>query len=220
MRDPRVVQRGVLGVVVGLRLAPVLDLLRRQVGQRIDDGHAIAHLLAVVDHGQLDGLDAVTVDRAGLVGAHQIGAADHGHVFGDLQAFHAAALGDVAREITWQQLGLNRRLGGLDQIAADFGDALGDRAGAGLFDHGDQLAGLGDGLGDVLGAAPAEIDVVEGLFGGAHLDLEREAALGRRLARGGLDLDLDVLVRITLRHGRSATERPLTWRSATGRWPS
>ena len=56
----------------------------------------VAHQLAVRDHRQLHGLDGLLVDRALLVGAHQVGDADHGDLVDGLQTGEAGALGHVA----------------------------------------------------------------------------------------------------------------------------
>src|SRR5205814_4641225 len=112
-------------------------------------------------------------------------------IFGDLQTFRGTALVDVARDVDWQQLGLDGRLVRFDEVTADLRNALRERAGGLLLEDGYQLAGLGDGLGHVLGASSAEVHVVERLFDRAHLDLEREAALRRRFTTWRLDFYFD-----------------------------
>ena len=65
-------------------------------GRRVEDGHPVAHQLAVGDHGHLHRLHGVQVDGAALVCGQQIRHADHGDLVDSLQTRHAAAFFDVA----------------------------------------------------------------------------------------------------------------------------
>ena len=94
--DPRPVQGRVLGVVAGLVDPPLLDLLGVEAGRRVEDGDAVAHQLAVGDHRQLDGLDALEVDDALLVHGHQVGDAEHRDLVDRLEPGEAGAIGRVA----------------------------------------------------------------------------------------------------------------------------
>ena len=71
--DPRPVEGGVHGVVARLVDSPLLDLLGVEAGRGVQNGHPIAHQLAVRDHRELDGLDGLEVDRALLVRGHEVG---------------------------------------------------------------------------------------------------------------------------------------------------
>ena len=53
---------------------------------------------------ELHGLHALEVDGALLVGAHQVGDADHGDLVDGLQAGEAGAVGDVADVVVGGQL--------------------------------------------------------------------------------------------------------------------
>ena len=196
--DPRVVQGGVVGVVAGRLLAPDPDLTRVQAGRRVDDGDAVAHQLAVRDETELDGLDGLQVDRAALVGGHQVGDGDHGHLVDGLQAAEAGAVGGVAEVLG----GAGVTTGVLDRggvRGGGRGGGEGDglvlgadelRGGRGL-GHGDELGALLD-LGDHVVAAALLGGHVEGLDGlAAVLDDELEA-LGGALALGVGDLDAQV----------------------------
>ena len=103
--DPRPVQRGVLRVVAGLVHPPLLDLLGVEAGRRVEDGDPVAHQLAVGDHRQLHGLDALEVDHALLVGRHQVGDADHGDLVDRLEAAEAGAVGGVADVVVGRDAG-------------------------------------------------------------------------------------------------------------------
>src|SRR5215475_6706783 len=94
--DPRPVQGGELRVVAGDVDAPVLDLLGVQSGWRVEDGDPVPHQLAVRDHRLLHGLEALVVERALLVGAHQVGDGHHGDLLDRLKAAEAGAGGHVA----------------------------------------------------------------------------------------------------------------------------
>src|SRR5207248_2494158 len=94
--DPRVVERGVRRVVARLVHTPVLDGLWLHAGRSVEDGHAVAVALAVVDHGRLHRADAVLVDPAALVGAHQVGRADDGQFVDGIEASQSGAVGGIA----------------------------------------------------------------------------------------------------------------------------
>ena len=94
--DPRPVERRVLGVVAGLVDPPLLDLLGVEAGRRVEDGDAVAHQLAVGDHRQLDGLEALEVDDALLVHGHQVGDAEHRDLVDRLEPGEAGPIGRVA----------------------------------------------------------------------------------------------------------------------------
>ena len=108
--DPRPVQRGVLRVVAGLLHPPLEHLLRVQARRRVEDGDAVAHPLAVVDHRLLDGLHALEVDHPRLVGGHQVGHRDHRDVVDRLEAAEAGALGGVADVVVGVEARRSRRL--------------------------------------------------------------------------------------------------------------
>ena len=94
--DPGPVEGGVLAVVARLVLAPLLDLLGVVVGRRVEDGHPVAHELAVGDDRELDGLEPVHVDDAGLVQRHQVRRRDHRDLLDGLEAAEARPVGHVA----------------------------------------------------------------------------------------------------------------------------
>ena len=106
---PRPVERRVLRVVARLVDPPLLDLLGVEPGRRVEDRDPVAHQLAVGDHRQLHGLHGVEVDRALLVGAHQVGHAEHRDLVDGLQAGEAGALGDVADVVVGAQPGRRQR---------------------------------------------------------------------------------------------------------------
>ena len=101
--DPGPVEGGVLRVVAGLLDPPLPDLLGVEARRRVEDGDPVAHQLAVGDHRQLHGLDAVEVDHALLVGGHQVGDADHGDRVDGLEAAEAGAVGRVADVVVGRQ---------------------------------------------------------------------------------------------------------------------
>ena len=94
--DPRPVQRRVLAVVAGLVDPPLLDLLGVEAGRRVEDGDAVAHQLAVGDHRELDGLEALEVDDALLVHGHEVRHGQHRDLVDGLEAGEAGAVGRVA----------------------------------------------------------------------------------------------------------------------------
>ena len=65
---------------------------------------------------ELDGLDGLEVDRALLVGAHQVGDADHRDLVDGLEAAEAGAVGDVADVVVGGRA--RRRRGGRRRGAA------------------------------------------------------------------------------------------------------
>ena len=188
--DPGVVQGRVLGVVAGRLLAPDPDLPGVEAGRRVDDGDAVAHQLAVRDQAELDGLDGLQVDRAALVGGHQVGDGDHGDLVDGLQAAEAGAVGGVAEVLG--RAGLGRpppRVGGTAAGAAGAARAtvwLSGRtscaAGAASV-HGDELGALLHLRDDVVAAAllGGHVEGLDGLV--AVLDDQLEA-LGGALALG------------------------------------
>src|SRR3954447_23007523 len=187
--DPRVVEGGVLRVVVGAVGAPLLDLLGPEPGRRVEDGHPIAHQRAVVDHRGLDRLHAVEVDGPGLVGAHQVGHHDHRDLVDGLQPGEAGAVGDVADVVVGGDAGRCRRRRGPE------GDAAGirgrQRAVVDRLDP-DQLRGLRRRDDVALPAARGDVgvgllDLVAPLHDeGERVVRRRRLPLPRR--RGGLDL--------------------------------
>ena len=100
---PRPVQGGVRGVVARLVDPPLLDLLGVEARRRVQDRDPVAHQLAVGDHGGLHGLHGVEVDRALLVGAHQVRYAEHGDLLDRLQPAEPGALGHVAHVVVGAQ---------------------------------------------------------------------------------------------------------------------
>ena len=106
--DPRPVERRVLRVVAGLVDPPLLDLLGVEAGRRVEDRDAVAHQLAVGDHRQLDGLDALEVDDALLVDGHQVGDAEHRDLVDRLEAGEAGPVGGVADVVVRRDAGRAR----------------------------------------------------------------------------------------------------------------
>ena len=125
---PGIVERRVLRVVVRLDLAPLLHVLRGEIGQWVDDGEAVAHALAVRDHRQLHRFDAIAIQQLGLIRRHDIRAGHHRHIFGDLQPFQSGALGHVADDLWRPHLRQRAGGGGLQHIRAGLWRALGDGA--------------------------------------------------------------------------------------------
>ncbi|GAA3435273.1 hypothetical protein GCM10018954_048790 [Kutzneria kofuensis] len=160
-----------------------LDALGVQAGRGVQDGDAVGHQLAVRDHRQLHGLDVVQGDLAVLVGGHQVGHAQHGHVVDGLQAAETGAVGRVADVVA-----------GVDDVRAARGQCdLADlrhrqHLALGVLD-GDQLRLGPDHGDDVVGAAPGG-DVVEGLDGlAALLHHQFERVVGGLAGRLHLDAD-------------------------------
>ena len=182
--DPRPVEGRVLAVVAGLVDPPLLDLLGVEPWRRVEDGDAVAHQLAVGDHRELDGLQALQVDHALLVHGHQVGDGEHRDLVDGLEAGEAGAVGGVADVV----------VGG--HARRDRGGAAGEggrarrrgRARPDLLDR-DRLRLRLDHRRDVLLALRGR-QVVERLdLPAAALDDELERALvGRRL-----DVDGDVV---------------------------
>ena len=84
-------------VVAGLVDPPLLDLLGVEAGRGVEDGDAVAHELAVGDHRELDGLDALEVDDALLVHGHQVGDGEHRDLVDGLEPGEAGPVGASCR---------------------------------------------------------------------------------------------------------------------------
>ena len=176
--DPRPVERRVLAVVAGLVDPPLLDLLGVEPWRRVEDGDAVAHQLAVGDHRELDGLEALQVDHALLVHGHQVGDGQHRDLVDGLEAGEAGAVGGVADVVVGRHARRDR--GG---AAGEGGRSGGGSERARLLDR-DRLRLRLDDRRDVLLALRGR-QVVERLdLPAAALDDELERALvGRRLRR-------------------------------------
>src|SRR5690606_540249 len=59
--DPRVIERREFRIEIGFTLTPPFYLLRCEIRRRIEDGDPVAHLVAVIDHGQLDRFHGILV---------------------------------------------------------------------------------------------------------------------------------------------------------------
>ena len=79
-----------------MRPPPVLDLLGVEARRGVQDGDPVGHQLAVRDHRELHGLDALGVTRAALVRGHQVGHAQHGDLVDGLEPGEAGPVGGVA----------------------------------------------------------------------------------------------------------------------------
>ena len=188
--DPRPVQGGVLRVVADLVDPPLLDLLGVQARGRVEDGHPVAHQLAVGDHGQLHGLHALQVEHAVLVGRHQVGHADHGDLVDRLQPAEAGPVGRVADVVVGRQVRRRRR------AAAGQGDACPGGTCSAATPSSSMRISLDWALTTVTTfCRPLFVrQVVEGLLDlAALLDDQLEGVLGGALRAGVGDLDGDVV---------------------------
>ncbi len=127
--DPRPVQRCVLRVVAGLVDPPFLDLLGVEAGRRVEDRDAVAHQLAVGDHRQLDGLDALEVDDALLVDGHEVRDAEHRDLVDGLEPGESGPVCRVADVVVGRDPDRDARAATGEADAAGRRDAL-DGAGA------------------------------------------------------------------------------------------
>ena len=143
--DPRPVERRVLGVVAGLVDPPLLDLLGVEPWRRVEDGDAVAHELAVGDHRELDGLEALEVDDALLVDGHEVRHGQHRDLVDGLETGEAGAVGRVAHVVVGGHArgdgraaaGERRRSRSTGTARAPPVSSIDDRLGLGLDDRGD-----------------------------------------------------------------------------------
>ena len=165
--DPRVVERGELGVVARGVHPPLEDLLRQQVRRRVEDRHAVAGALAVGDHLALEVAQLDVVAARGE--RHHVRHADHRDLVDGGQAAHALAAGDVALEV-----------GRLDVVGGRRRRREG--VGAGGRARVRQAAGLGD-LDELRGGVDLRREVLAPL-------LERQALVLLLAGRAGVDDEL------------------------------
>jgi hypothetical protein len=146
----------------------------------------------VGDDGQLDGLDGLQVEHAALVGAHQVGDGDHGHLVDRFEPAEPGALGHVAGVVLGDDpIGDGRDGRGCGQRDGALGRL---RRGARADDlgEGDDLGPLGDGAHDVvLAALDGHVGVLLDLLA---VDLDGHGEPVGGFAFGGVaDLDADVV---------------------------
>lgn len=218
--DPRVVERCVLRVVVGRLLTPDPDLPGVEAGRRVDDRQSVAHQLAVGDQAELDGLHGLQVDRAALVGGHQVGDGDHRDLVHRFETAEAGAvrgvtqvLGDADRLVVRRVRDRGGLRGGRRLERDRLVVGAGELRCRGPFLHGDQLGAFLDLRDHIVAGALLRRDV-EGLDGLRTVLDDQPEALGGALALGVRDLDAECAA-LPGRHGRHL-ERPQS-RGLSGR---